>query len=76
MNDLNKIPHGFKSLSHTISLSDSLELACNLNLLNVPVQIIGVSIGQEISDKNTINEAIKKLPELLQIIESRNLNLI
>ena len=68
INDLNKIPHGFKSSSHTISLSDSLELARNLNLLNVPVRIIGVSIGQEVNHKNVSYKALKRIPELLKTI--------
>ncbi|HFE38860.1 MAG TPA: hydrogenase maturation protease [Gammaproteobacteria bacterium] len=47
VNDLKNIPSHFFCSTHSISLQDSLALATNIGVLNIPVRILAISIGNK-----------------------------
>ena len=70
VHEINDSPEKIKSSTHSIHLNDSILLAHNLNLLKVPVRILGVSIGHN-NTFDQINLDTKGIiPELIQIITS------
>jgi len=62
--DLNKNEFQFKGSSHCVSLKDSITMAKNLALLDIPVRIFGITVSEDETIKvplNSIKTQLKKI---------------